>query len=69
MELASDTRDFDTRRRELTAADPAESVLQLKTLDPAMGSGHFLVDALNYLTGEIDRLAGLGAEVCRLAAR
>ena len=63
VELASDTRDFDTRRRELTAADPAESVLQLKTLDPAMGSGHFLVDALNYLTGEIDRLAGLGAEV------
>ena len=28
-----------------------------------MGSGHFLVDALNYLTGEIDRLAGLGPEV------
>ncbi|MDE2785270.1 MAG: restriction endonuclease [Chloroflexota bacterium] len=63
VSLASDTRDFDPRRRELTAADPAESVLQLKTLDPAMGSGHFLVDALNYLTGEIDRLAGLGAEV------
>ena len=61
--LASDTRDFDTRRRELIDADPAEAVLQLKALDPAMGSGHFLVDALNYLTGEIDRLAGLGAEV------
>ena len=61
--LASDTRDFDTRRRELMAADPAEAVLQLRTLDPAMGSGHFLVDALNYLTGEIDRLAGLGPEV------
>ena len=61
--LASDTRDFDTRRRELMDADPAEAVLQLKALDPAMGSGHFLVDALNYLTGEIDRLAGLGAEV------
>ena len=60
---ASDPRDFDARRRELMAADPAEAVLQLKTLDPAMGSGHFLVDALNYLTGEIDRLAGLGAEV------
>jgi len=61
--LASDTRDFDSRRRELMAADPAEAVLQLRTLDPAMGSGHFLVDALNYLTVEIDRLAGLGAEV------
>ena len=61
--LASDTRDFDSRRRELMAADPAEAALQLRTLDPAMGSGHFLVDALNYLTVEIDRLAGLGAEV------
>ena len=60
---ASDPRDFDARRRELLAADPAEAVLQLKVLDPAMGSGHFLVAALNYLTGEIDRLAGLGAEV------
>ena len=60
--LASDTRDFDARRRELLAADPAEAVLQLKALDPAMGSGHFLVAALDYLTGEVDRLAGLGAE-------
>ena len=63
VSLASDTQDFDTRRRELMAADPAEAVLQLRVLDPAMGSGHFLVDSLNYLTGEIDRLAGLGAEV------
>ena len=63
VSLASDTRESDTRRRELMAADPAEAVLQLRTLDPAMGSGHFLVDALNYLTGEIDRLAGLGPEV------
>ncbi len=61
--LASDTRDSEARRRELMAADPAEAVLQLRALDPAMGSGHFLVDALNYLTGEIDRLAGLGPEV------
>ena len=60
--LESDSRDLDTRRGELTAADPAEAVLQLKTLDPAMGSGHFLVAALDYLTVEVDRLAGLGAE-------
>ena len=59
----TDTRDSEARRRELEAADPAEAVLRLKALDPAMGSGHFLVDALDYLTGEIDRLAGLGAEV------
>ena len=63
VSLASDTRDLETRRHELMAADPAEAVLRLKALDPAMGSGHFLVDALDYLTGEIDRLAGLGAEV------
>ena len=63
VSLASDTRDFEARRRDLEAADPAEAVLRLKALDPAMGSGHFLVDALDYLTGEIDRLAGLGAEV------
>ena len=61
--LASDTRDLHARRRELEAADPAEAILRLKAVDPAMGSGHFLVDALDYLTGEIDRLAGLGAEV------
>ena len=63
VELASDARDFEARRRELMAADPAEAVLRLRALDPAMGSGHFLVDTLDYLTGEIDRLAGLGAEV------
>ena len=60
---ASDPRDLATRRGELTAVDPADAVLQLKTLDPAMGSGHFLVAALDYLTAEVDRLAGLGAEV------
>ncbi len=61
--LALDTRDSDARRGELTAADPAGAALQLKTLDPAMGSGHFLVAALDYLTAQVDRLAGLGAEV------
>ena len=63
VSLASDPRDIATKRRELMASDPAEAVLQLKVLDPAMGSGHFLVDALNFLTGEIDRLAGMGPEV------
>ena len=61
--LASDNRPLDARRRDLLAADPAEAALLLKVLDPAMGSGHFLVAALDYLAGEIDRLAGLGAEV------
>ena len=61
--LASDTRPRNARRRELEAADPAEAVLLLKVLDPAMGSGHFLVAALDYLTEEIDRLVGYAAEV------
>ena len=61
--LASDTRPLATRRRELEAADPAQACLLLKTLDPAMGSGHFLVAALDYLTEQIDRLLGQGAEL------
>ena len=60
--LASDTRPRDIRRRELEASDPAQAALLLKVLDPAMGSGHFLVAALDYLTEEIDRLVGYAAE-------
>ena len=60
--LASDSRPAAARRAELAAVDPAESCLQLKVLDPAMGSGHFLVAALDYLAGAIDRLAGDSAE-------
>ena len=61
--LASDTRPLETRRRALESADPAQACLLLKTLDPAMGSGHFLVAALDYLTEQIDRLLGQGAEL------
>ena len=61
--LADDPRPLETRRQELEAADPATAVLRLKALDPAMGSGHFLVAALDYLTGEIDRLLGYGDEL------
>ncbi len=61
--LASDTRSYEARRQELTAADPAVACLRLKILDPAMGSGHFLVAALDYLTAEIDRLVGDAAEL------
>ena len=60
--LASDTRSLETRRGELTAADPAEACLELKVLDPAMGSGHFLVAALDHLTRAVDRLIGDAAE-------
>ena len=38
------------------ANDPAAALLNLKILDPAMGSGHFLITALDWLT---DQLAAL----------
>ena len=55
-ELASDSRPRAERREELLDLDPAEAVLDLKVLDPAMGSGHFLVSAVDFLS---DYIAGL----------
>ena len=52
-ELRSDRRPKSDRRAELSRVDPAEAVLDLKVLDPAMGSGHFLVTAVDYLTDTI----------------
>ena len=55
-ELKSDRRPKAERKAELSKLDPAEAVLDLKVLDPAMGSGHFLVTAVDYLS---DDIAGL----------
>ncbi len=49
-ELKSDRRPHAERRAELLKLDPAEAVLDLKVLDPAMGSGHFLVTAVDFLS-------------------
>ena len=49
-ELASDRRPRSERLAELRALDPAEAALDLKVLDPAMGSGHFLVTAVDFLS-------------------
>ena len=49
-ELRSDRRPRSERRAELARLDPAQAVLDLKVLDPAMGSGHFLVTAVDFLT-------------------
>ena len=54
--LKSDRRSKAERKAELRKLDPAEAVLNLKVLDPAMGSGHFLVTAVDYLS---DDIAGL----------
>ncbi|MCY4113403.1 MAG: Eco57I restriction-modification methylase domain-containing protein [Chloroflexi bacterium] len=49
MQLKGDRRRKSDRKAELRRLDPAEAVLDLKVLDPAMGSGHFLVTAVDYL--------------------
>ena len=52
-ELSSDRRPKEQRKAELLKIDPAEAVLNLKILDPAMGSGHFLVTAVDFLSDAI----------------
>ena len=51
--LQSDTRAQSDRLAELRPLDPAAAALDLKVLDPAMGSGHFLVTAVDYLSDAI----------------
>ncbi len=53
VELAADPRPKAERHAELRQMDPAEAVLDLKVLDPAMGSGHFLVTAVDFLSDYI----------------
>lgn len=50
--LAGDTRPKAQRIAELRRHDPAEAFLRLRVLDPAMGSGHFLVSLVDWLTDE-----------------
>ena len=52
-ELRSDGRPVSERMSELARLDPAEAVLELKVLDPAMGSGHFLVTVVDFLSDQI----------------
>ena len=52
-ELKSDRRPKAERQAELTKLDPAAAVLDLKVLDPAMGSGHFLVTAVDFLADHV----------------
>ena len=55
-ELKSGHRPKAQRRDELLKLDPAEAALDLKVLDPAMGSGHFLVTAVDCLADYIAEL-------------
>ena len=54
--LQSDRRKKEERSAELRRLDPAEAALNLKLLDPAMGSGHFLVTAVDHLSDAIAEL-------------
>ncbi|MDE0463348.1 MAG: hypothetical protein OXH93_13110 [Caldilineaceae bacterium] len=51
--LQSDTRPKADRIADLRPLDPAAAALDLKVLDPAMGSGHFLVTAVDFLSDAI----------------
>ena len=61
-ELKSDSRPTAQRCAELQKLDPAVAVLELKVLDPAMGSGHFLVSAVDFLSDYISDLLEYTAE-------
>ena len=43
------------RLQDLAQADPASEILKLKVCDPAMGSGHFLVDLIDFLSLRVFR--------------
>ena len=62
-ELSRDGRPMAEREAELLTLDPAEAVLDLKLLDPAMGSGHFLVTAVDFLSDCIADLVERAAAV------
>jgi hypothetical protein len=56
--LAHDRRRVEIRLEELRAIDPAEHILELKVVDPAMGSGHFLVSLVDYLAEAVTTALG-----------
>jgi hypothetical protein len=51
--LAKDTRPTAERLNELAHLDPALAILSLKVCDPAMGSGHFLVSLVDWLSDKV----------------
>ena len=52
-ELTSSEAPEDRRMGRLKRLDPAERLLELKVCDPAMGSGHFLVNLVDYLADRV----------------
>lgn len=63
-ELAGSDISEERKLGTLQRIDPAEKILELKVCDPAMGSGHFLVTLVDYLTDQvITSMADAGASV------
>ena len=52
-ELATSSLPEDRRMGQLKLVDPAEKLLELKVCDPAMGSGHFLVNLVDHLADRV----------------
>ena len=52
-EIGSEQMPEDRRVGRLKRLDPAEKLLELKVCDPAMGSGHFLVNLVDYLADRV----------------
>ena len=52
-DIASSQVPEDRRMGRLKRLDPAEKLLELKVCDPAMGSGHFLVNLVDYLADRV----------------
>lgn len=53
VELAAGNDGESRRIGRLKPLDPASRLLELKICDPAMGSGHFLVNLVDYLTDQV----------------
>ncbi|MGA0543552.1 Eco57I restriction-modification methylase domain-containing protein [Neotabrizicola sp. VNH66] len=52
-ELADGTQEDGLKLTALKRLDPAERLLDLRICDPAMGSGHFLVSLVDYLSDQV----------------
>lgn len=44
------------RTKKLKEKDPAIAILELKLLDPAIGSGHFLLEIVNYISDRLEEI-------------
>ena len=63
-QLAGETRAKAARLFDLQPLDPASRMLELKVCDPAMGSGHFLVSLVDWLSDRVlDAMAEATAAV------